>query len=163
MHNIASFAQQSNPTGAPDSSCPSVMRYAFSRKRKCSVLLCYAWENNQFGKYSYLLCTRGKITNLVNIPTFYVPSISFNCGSFKWWSQIKHTQTFFFFFFLGGLNCKVDSLRLCLDSAKTNVLRLAFFLFFFFLHAFEGLVATVHALCMNRSHKVWLFSLFSAN
>ena len=25
---------------------------------------------------------------------------------------------------------------------------------FFFLHAFEGLVATVHALCMNSSHKV---------
>ena len=47
---------------------------------------------------------------------------------------------------------------------KTHILRLAFFLlfFFFFTHVC-GLVATVHALCMNSSRKIWLFSYFSAN
>ena len=51
-------------------------------------------------------------------------------------------------------------LRLCLDSAeKPSVLRLAFFFsfFFFFWHAFEGLAATVHALCMNSSRKSLTF------
>ena len=58
MHNIASFAQQSNHTGAPDSSCPSVYNVLCFLKKKKSVV-CYC-------------VTRGKITNLVNIPTFYV-------------------------------------------------------------------------------------------
>ena len=34
------------------------------------------------------------------------------------------------------------------------------FAFFFFFHAFVRLVATVHALCMNSSHKVQLFLPF---
>ena len=33
-------------------------------------------------------------------------------------------------------------------------------IFFFFFHAFVRLVATVHALCMNSSHKVQLFLPF---
>ena len=47
---------------------------------------------------------------------------------------------------------------------KTHCLRLAFFFshFFFFWHAFVRLAATVHALCMNSSRKIWLFLPFSA-
>ena len=39
-------------------------------------------------------------------------------------------------------------------------MRLRLHFFFFFFHAFVRLVATVHALCMNSSHKVQLFLPF---
>ena len=48
--------------------------------------------------------------------------------------------------------------KFCLSLRLGTMFASAFFYFFF--HAFVRLAAIVHALCMNSSHKVWLFLPF---
>ena len=48
--------------------------------------------------------------------------------------------------------------KFCLRLRLGTTFATAFFYFFF--HAFVRLAATIHALCMNCSHKIWLFFTF---